>query len=131
LCEIRHQDARDADVQPEEGGDLRHRFGLDAERDDVAALEGKLRGGRGGVVGHDLCLDLQRLVHRMRAARGQQVRAHQRDVRVFASALRAVVGATHDLSLRPAGYRPTASLSSSISAGVSTPLARLANTAIS
>src|SRR5918992_3522319 len=132
LCEIRHQDARDADVQPEEGGDLRHGFGLAAECDDVAALEGELRGGRGGVVRYDLCLDLQRLVHRMRAARGQQVRAHQRDVRVFASALRTVVGTTHDLSLlRPAGYRPTASLSSSISAGVSTPLARLANTAIS
>src|SRR5215216_5855581 len=102
-----------------------------AQLNDVSTLECEsVVRGRPELAGHNLCLNLQRPVDRLGAAGGEQVGPQQRDVRIFPSVSR-VVGATHTLLPSRCVQSPTVFLSSSISCGVSTVLARLANIAIS
>src|SRR6266511_3888425 len=63
--EVGHEHPCDADVQPESGGDLGHGYRGLAPRADLG--------------GEDLCLDLQRVVDRLRPSGGEQVRPQTGD----------------------------------------------------
>src|SRR2546429_2066383 len=137
-----------ADVQPEPGGYLGHGHRRRTELDDFAVLERQpaVRGlAQAG--GQYLGPDLQRVVDRLRPAGREQVRPQPRDGAVVPRTGDAVVLTAPDREIRaqiagrrlvdavpilaPRGQPPRVNLSSSIRRGVSTPLARLANSAIS